>query len=84
MQYFEENKISVFTTQTTMKVGEKFNISLRISNDFGFVNEARIIMNQQGGTNEKNLKAICSVCACNVWLTSIGSNLCVYAGGGGN
>ena len=56
MQYFEENKISVFTTQTTMKVGEKFSISLRISNDFGFVNEARIIMNQQGGTNEKNFK----------------------------
>lgn len=56
MQYFDEGKISVVTTKTTIKVGEKFNISLKISEDFGFVNEAKIIINQQGGTNEKELK----------------------------
>ena len=56
MYCFEENKIYVITTRTTVKVGEKFGISLRISNDYGFVNEAKVVMNQQGGTNEAEFK----------------------------
>ena len=56
MNYFEGEKILVELTGTTARIGERYVISLKISGDYGFVDDARVIMNQQKGTNEKEIK----------------------------
>lgn len=56
MDISNEKKIDVVVGRSTTLIGENFNICLKISMDFGFVNEAKVIINQQGGKNEKELK----------------------------
>ena len=56
MNYFEGEKIIVSITNSAIKIGEKFTISLKIGGEYGFVNEANVIMNQQKGTNEREIK----------------------------
>lgn len=56
MDISNEKTIDVVVSRSTISIGENFNICLKISMDFGFVNEAKVIINQQGGKNEKELK----------------------------
>lgn len=56
MDISNEKTIDVVVGRSTTSIGENFNICLKISMDFGFVNEAKVIINQQGGKNEKELK----------------------------
>ncbi len=56
MSYFEGSKIQVDTTDSTTRMGERYVINLRIAGEYGFVNEAKVIMNQQKGTNEREIE----------------------------
>lgn len=56
MSYSNDERIQVVTTDSTTKLGDKYVINLRLGVEYGFVNEAKIVMNQQKGTNEKELK----------------------------
>lgn len=56
MNCFEGEKIQVCTTESTARINEKYSINLKIAGEYGFVNEAKVIMNQQKGTNEKEFK----------------------------
>lgn len=56
MNYFEGDRIQVVTTDSTTRIGERYVINLRIAGEYGFINEAKVIMNQQKGTNEREIK----------------------------
>lgn len=56
MNYFEGKEIQVVTTKSTTRIGERYVISLKIAGEYGFVNEANVVMNQQKGTNEREIK----------------------------
>ncbi len=56
MNYFEGEKIQVATTSGSTRIGERYVISLKIAGEYGFVNEAKVVMNQQKGTNEREIK----------------------------
>ena len=56
MNYFKGKNFFVEVADTTAKKGESYSIYLNIDSDYGFVDEAKVIINQQGGTNEKELR----------------------------
>lgn len=56
MNYFKGQNFFVEVSDTTAKKGEKYSIYLNIDTDYGFVDEAKVIINQQGGTNEKEIR----------------------------
>jgi len=56
MNYFKGKNFFVEVADTTAKKGESYSIYLNIDADYGFVDEAKVIINQQGGTNEKELR----------------------------
>ena len=56
MNYFKGKNFFVEVADTTAKKGENYSIYLNIDTDYGFVDEAKVIINQQGGTNEKELR----------------------------
>lgn len=51
-----ENKIWLVTSEGNVRVGEKCSLGLRISNDFGFVNDAYIVINMKGGLDAREVK----------------------------
>ena len=56
MNYFEGEKIFVEVPSTTTKISEKYDVVLKIAGEYGYVDDASIIINQQKGTNEKTIK----------------------------
>ena len=56
MNYFKGKNFFVEVPDTTAKKGERYNIYLNIDTDYGFVDEAKVVINQQKGTNEKEIR----------------------------
>lgn len=56
MNYLTGEKIQVGITSNTIRKSEKYEITLKIDEKYGYVDDARIIINQQKGTNEKEIK----------------------------
>lgn len=56
MKNSKEKVLNVKVCNTTVKLKEKAEIILEISGDYGFVNEARILINQYRGSNEREIK----------------------------
>ena len=55
MNYFKGEKIQVEVSSNTTRISEKYVINLKISEDYGFIDEAKIIINQQNGSNEREI-----------------------------
>ena len=53
MNYFKDNQVQIIINKNTVKTGEKINVYLYISNDLGFVDEAKIIMNKKNAESKK-------------------------------
>ncbi len=51
-----ENKIWLVMNEGNVRVGNKYCLGLKISNDFGFVNDACVVMNMKGGFDAKEIK----------------------------
>ncbi len=56
MNYLNGEKIKVCITSNTTRISEKYEIAIKIAEEYGFVDDAKIIINQQKGTNEKEIK----------------------------
>lgn len=56
MENSKEKVLSVELQKTTAKLNEKVNVTLKISGDYGFVNEAKILINQHKSSNEREIK----------------------------
>lgn len=56
MQNSKEKILNVKLEKTTAKLNEKVNIVLEISCDYGFVDSAEILINQQKSSNEQQIK----------------------------
>lgn len=56
MSETKEKLIKVSYTSTSIRLKEKFKIELAISGDYGFINEAIVLINQQNATNEREIK----------------------------
>ena len=56
MNYFKGKNILVEVPDTTARVGEKYDIYLKIGTNYGFVDEAKVIVNQQKQMNEKEIR----------------------------
>lgn len=56
MENSKEKILNVKLQTTTAKLNEKVNVTLEISGDYGFVNEAWILINQHKGSNERQIK----------------------------
>lgn len=56
MENSKEKVLSVELQKTTAKLNEKVNVTLKISGDYGFVNEAKILINQHRSSNEREIK----------------------------
>lgn len=52
----KEKILNVKLQKTTAKLSEKVNVILEISGDYGFVNEAKILINQHRSSNEREIK----------------------------
>lgn len=79
MNYFKGKNFFVEVPGTTAKKGERYNIYLNIDTDYGFVDEAKLIINQQKGTNEKEIRMKyittekkMSIFACEILLENTG------------
>ena len=55
MNYFKGEKIQVVASSNTIRISEKYVITLQISEDYGFVDEAKVVINEQKGTNEREI-----------------------------
>lgn len=55
MNYFKGEKIQVVASSNTTRISERYVITLQISEDYGFVDEAKVIINEQKGTNEREI-----------------------------
>lgn len=53
MEDSNDKIINVKLSSTTAKLNEKINVCLEISANFGFVNEAKVLINMQNGSNER-------------------------------
>lgn len=56
MNNFEDKTIQVLTLGGNTRIGERYEVGLKIAADYGYVDDAKIIINQQGGTNEREIK----------------------------
>ena len=56
MEKTNEKILNVHIEKTTARLKEKIKIVLEISGDYGFVNESKILINQQNGSNEQEIK----------------------------
>lgn len=56
MNYFKGENFLIEVPDTTIRIGESYTIYLKIATDYGFVDEAKVIINQQKGTNEKEIR----------------------------
>ena len=56
MNYFEGKNFLVEVPDTTARIDEEYDVYLKIGTEYGFVDEAKVIINQQKGTNEKELR----------------------------
>lgn len=79
MNYFEGKNIFVEVPGTTAKLNERYQIYLKIATDYGFVDEAKVIINQQKGTNEREIRMNyittekkMNIFACEILLDNIG------------
>lgn len=79
MNYFEGKNIFVDVPDTTAEIGERYGVYLKIASDYGFVDDARIIINQQKGTNEREIRMnyvttekSMNIFACEIPLNNIG------------
>lgn len=52
----KEKVLNVKLQKTTVKLNEKVTVILEISGDYGFVNEAEILINQHRSSNERQIK----------------------------
>ena len=52
----KEKVLNVKLQKTTVKLNEKVTVILEISGDYGFVNEAEILINQHRSSNEREIK----------------------------
>ncbi len=53
MNYFKGKNIQVEITGNTTRIGEKYEIILKIGSEYGYVDDAKVLMNQQKSTKEK-------------------------------
>ena len=56
MNYFKGKNILVEVPDTTARIGEKYDVYLKIGTEYGFIDEAKVLINQQKGTNEKEIR----------------------------
>lgn len=56
MNYFKGENFLIEVPDTTIRIGESYIIYLKIATDYGFIDEAKVIINQQKGTNEKEIR----------------------------
>lgn len=56
MNYFKGEKIQVVVSRNTTRISEKYEIKLNISEDYGFIEEAKVVINEQRASNERELK----------------------------
>lgn len=56
MNYFKGKNFLVEVPDTTARKGEKYEIYLKIATSYGFIDEAKVIINQQKGTNEREIR----------------------------
>ena len=56
MENSKEKIINLVVENTHVKLNDKVNITLEISGEYGFVNEAFIIINQHRSSNERQIK----------------------------
>ena len=56
MNYFKGKNIQVEITGNSTRIGEKYEIILKIGSEYGFVDDAKVLMNQQKSTKEKLIK----------------------------
>ena len=56
MNYFKGENFLIEVPDTTIRIGESYTIYLKIATDYGFIDEAKVIINQQKGTNEKEIR----------------------------
>lgn len=79
MNYFKGEKIQVDVSNNTTRISEKYVITLQIAEDYGYLENARVIINQQKQSNEREIcmnyvetkNGICSF-SCNVDFSSVG------------
>ena len=55
MNYFVGDKIQICVDSNTAEIGDKYAVKLKISGEYGFVDDARVIINQQKGSNEREV-----------------------------
>lgn len=56
MNYFKGKNFQLDVPNTSARKNERYEVYLKISTDYGFVDEAKIIINQQKRTNEKEIR----------------------------
>ena len=56
MNYFKGENFLIEVPDTTIRIGESYTIYLKIATDYGFIDEAKVIINQQKETNEKEIR----------------------------
>ena len=82
MNYFKGEKIQVDVSNNTTRISERYVITLQIAEDYGYLENARVIINQQKQSNEKEIcmnyvetkNGICYF-SCNVDLHKISNHL---------
>lgn len=79
MNYFKGEGIFVEVPKTTTRMSEIYKITLKIDEKYGFVDEAKIIINQQKGTNEREItmkyvatEGNMNIFSCNVPFDEVG------------
>ena len=56
MNYFKGKNFLVQVPDTTARIGENYEIYLKIDTNYGFIDEAKVIINQEKGSNEKEIR----------------------------
>ena len=79
MNYFKGKNFQLDVPNTSARKNERYEVYLKISTDYGFIDEAKVIVNQQKRTNEKEIR-MCyitteknmNIFTCEIPLESIG------------
>ncbi|MCR5146950.1 MAG: glycoside hydrolase family 13 protein [Clostridia bacterium] len=79
MNYFKGEKIQVSVSNNTTRISERYVITLQIAEEYGYLENVRVIINQQKQSNEREIcmnyvetkNGICSF-SCNVDFKSVG------------
>ena len=79
MNYFKGEKIQVAISNSTTRISEKYVITLQIAEDYGYLENVRVLINQQKQSNEREISMKCveiknGLCTflCNIDFESVG------------